>query len=101
MGQIGTTKVVSRSNIPGRPLLIQPGSREWVTTIKCINTRGWSVPTCIIFKGKAYIEGWYAEQAIPGSWHIKTSLNGWTSDVIGLYWLQHIFIPATNNCMVG
>ncbi len=61
MGRIGTTKVVSRSNMPGRPLLIQPGSREWVTTIECINTRGWSVLTCIIFKGKAYIKGWYAE----------------------------------------
>ena len=61
MGWIGTTKVVSRSNMPGRPLLIQPGSREWVTTIECINTRGWSVLTCIIFKGKAYIKGWYAE----------------------------------------
>lgn len=47
--------------MPGRPLLIQPGSREWVTTIECINTRGWSVLTCIIFKGKAYIKGWYAE----------------------------------------
>jgi hypothetical protein len=87
--------------MPGRPLLIQPGSREWVTTIECINTRGWSVPTCIIFKGKVHIEGWYAEQAIPGNWHIKTSPNGWTSDEIGLYWLQHVFIPATNNCTVG
>ncbi|KAL4861970.1 hypothetical protein BDV12DRAFT_203478 [Aspergillus spectabilis] len=37
--------------MPGRPHLIQPGQREWVTTIECIGSTGFSVPTCIIFKG--------------------------------------------------
>ncbi|CEL10571.1 hypothetical protein ASPCAL13688 [Aspergillus calidoustus] len=66
MGLITTTKVVTRSNMPGRPHLIQPGQREWVTTIECISSTGFSVPTCIIFKGK-----------------------------IGLRWLEKCFIPAT------
>ena len=34
MGLIATTKVVTRSNMPGKPYLIQPGNREWVTTIE-------------------------------------------------------------------
>jgi predicted HTH domain antitoxin len=40
IGLIATTKVVTRANIPGKPHLIQPGNREWVTIIKYINTTG-------------------------------------------------------------
>ena len=101
MGLIATTKVVTRSNMPGKPHLIQPGNREWVTTIECINSSGWSIPTCIIFKGKVHIEGWYEECSIPGDWNIKVSANGWTTDEIGLEWLQKIFIPATSQRTIG
>jgi hypothetical protein len=51
--------------MPGTPHLVQPGNREWVTTIECINLRGWSVPSTIIFKGKAHLERWFDETAIP------------------------------------
>jgi hypothetical protein len=57
MGLITTTKVVTRANIPGKPHLIQPGNQEWVTIIECVNTTGWVLPSCIIFKGKVHIEG--------------------------------------------
>jgi hypothetical protein len=57
MGLISTTKVVTRASMPGKPHLIQPGNREWVTTIECMNSSGWMVPSCIIFKGKRLIEG--------------------------------------------
>jgi hypothetical protein len=40
MGLIATTKVVTRANMPRKPHLIQPGNREWVTTIECVNTTG-------------------------------------------------------------
>ena len=52
--------------------------------------------TCIIFKGKVHIEGWYQDEALPKDWRIEVSPNGWTNDQIGLKWLQNIFIPATN-----
>ena len=96
MGLIATTKVVARAEMPGRPYLVQPGNREWVTTIECINTRGWSIPSTIIFKGKVHIEGWFDEAAIPSDWRIELSTNGWTTDAISLRWLQKVFIPATN-----
>ncbi|KAI9036261.1 transposase [Aspergillus affinis] len=95
MGLIATTKVVTRSNMPGRPHLIQPGQREWVTTIECISSTGFSVPTCIIFKGKVYMEGWFEELDLPHDWRIEVSANGWTTDEIGLRWLTNCFIPAT------
>lgn len=67
MGLIATTKVVTRSEILGRPKLLQPGQREWVTAIKCINSTGFAIPPCIIFKGKVHIQGWYEELDLPGN----------------------------------
>ena len=101
MGIIATTRVVTRANMPGKPNLIQPGKREWVTTIKCINATGWSIPSTIIFKGKVHIEGWFSKYNLSSNWRIELSPNGWTSDVISLRWLQEVFIPATNPRKVG
>ncbi|KAI9040597.1 Transposase [Aspergillus affinis] len=102
MGMIATAKVVTRREMPGRPWLIQPGNREWVTTIECINTRGFSLPTTIIFKGKVSIEGWYDDySSLPEDWRIELSSNGWKTDDLGLRWLQKPFIPATTGRTVG
>jgi hypothetical protein len=75
MGLIATTKVVTRSNMPGKPHLLQPGNWEWVTTIECINAKG---------GGKVHIEGWYQDYALPSDWRIEVSQNGWTTDEIAL-----------------
>lgn len=57
MGVIAISKVIARSEMPGKPHLIQPGNQEWVTAIKYINMSGWAILTTIIFKGKVYIKG--------------------------------------------
>ena len=101
MGLVATAKVVTRAEMTGRPFLVQPGNREWVTSIECINALGWALPPCIIFKGKVHIEGWYQDEAIPHDWRIEVSPNGWTTDEIGLQWLKNLFIPATNGCTTG
>ena len=101
MGVIATSKVVARSEMPGKPHLIQPGNQEWVTAIECINASGWAIPTTIIFKGKVHIKGWYQDGRLPGDWRIEVSKNGWTTDEIGLRWLLKVFIPATTSRTVG
>ncbi|ODM21664.1 hypothetical protein SI65_02508 [Aspergillus cristatus] len=101
MGLIATAKVVTRAEMTGRPFLVQPGNRERVTSIECINSTGWALPPCIIFKGKVHIEGWYQYEALPRNWRIEVSDNGWTNDQIGPQWLQNTFIPATNSCTTG
>jgi hypothetical protein len=101
MGLIATTKVVTRSNMPGKPHLIQPGQREWVTSIECISSTGFAVPPCIIFKGRVHIKGWFEELGLPGDWRIEVSPNSWTTDDIGLRWLKNCFIPATTARTVG
>jgi len=101
MGLIATAKVISRAEMTGRPFLVQPGNREWVTSIECINSTGWALPPCIIFKGKVHIEGWYQDEALPKDWRVEFSDNGWTTDQIGLRWLQNTFIPARNGRTIG
>lgn len=76
MGLIATAKVVSRAEMISRPFLVQPGNRKWVTSIECINSTGWALPPCIIFKGKVHIEGWYQAEALPKDWRMEVSDNG-------------------------
>ena len=94
MGLTATAKVITRRDLYGRRALLQPGNREWVTTIECTNASGWALPPCIIFKGKVFIESWF--DGLPDDWRFEVSPNGWTSDEIGLRWLEKLFIPSTS-----
>jgi hypothetical protein len=76
MGLIATARVVTRAEMTGRPKLLQPGQREWVTSIECINSMGYAVPPCIIFKGKVPIQGWYEELGLLDNWRVEVSANG-------------------------
>ena len=96
MGLVSTAKVVIRAEYYGRRSVLQPGNREWVTTVEAINALGWCLPPMIIFKGKRYIESWFCSD-LPDDWRFEVSPNGWTTDEIGLRWLQKLFIPATTS----
>jgi DDE superfamily endonuclease. len=87
MGLTAIVKVVTRAEMYGRRQVIQPGNREWITSIECINSLRWALPPYIIFKGKTHIEGWYEGPRIPKDWRIEVSENGWTTDQTGLRWL--------------
>jgi len=54
MGVAGTSKVVTSSDRVGRAVIIQPGNREWVTAIECVNASGWSLPPFMILRGKVH-----------------------------------------------
>jgi hypothetical protein len=99
MGLISAQKVVTRAEYYGRRSNLQPGNREWVTAIEAICADGYSLPPCVIFQGKVYIEGWFDN--LPRDWRIEVSNNGWTTDEIGLRWLQKLFIPSTNSRVRG
>jgi hypothetical protein len=99
MGLISAQKVVTRADYYGRRHLLQPGNREWVTAIETICADGYSLPPCITFKGKVAIAGWFDD--LPRDWRLEVSNNGWTTDEIGLRWLQKLFIPSTNSRVRG
>jgi hypothetical protein len=93
MGLTATVKVVTRAEYYSRRSLLQPRNREWVTSIECTGASGYSLPPMIIFKGKMLIGGW--ADMLPDDWRFEVSPNGWTSDEIGLRWLEKVFIPST------
>jgi hypothetical protein len=61
MGVGSTSKVVTSSDTVGRAITIQPGNRDWVTTIECINASGWSTPPFVILSGKRHQASWYKD----------------------------------------
>jgi hypothetical protein len=100
MGLCATAKVITGSDRYGRPNLLQPGNREWVTAIESVNATGWALPSYIIFKAKTYYqEGWF--DTLPDNWRLDISNNGWTMDEIGIKWLTKLFIPITNMHIKG
>jgi hypothetical protein len=54
-----------------------------------ICTTGWVVPSYIIVKGKSHLLPWYKNEQFPRDWRIHTSDNGWTTNKIGLDWINH------------
>jgi hypothetical protein len=88
MGVAGSVKVVTASKRRKRPLSIQPGNREWVTLITVVNSSGWAIPPLLIFKAKNHDQSWYYD--IPRDWRIGVSDNCWTTNELGLVWLQHL-----------
>lgn len=100
MGVILSTRVVTRAEYYGKAKLLQADDREWVTAIECIRACGETLPPCIIFKAKGYTEGWLNNQLPSGS-RIEISQNDWTTDEIGLRWLQPLSIPAINQRSQG
>lgn len=68
MGLTATAKVVTRAEYYGRRSLLQPGNREWVTSIECTGASGYSLPPMVIFKGKVLNTGWADNLRLPGDW---------------------------------
>jgi hypothetical protein len=54
MGVAATSKVVTSSDTVGRATVVQPGNRDWVTAIECINASGWCLLLFVILSGKLY-----------------------------------------------
>jgi hypothetical protein len=98
IGVTGSVKVVTASERLLKPLSVQPGDREWITLIACINAMGWSIPPFFILKAKHHDEAWYHNN--PPDWRVGVSKNSWTTNELGLAWLQR-FIQHTGACTVG
>lgn len=78
----------------------QDGSREWITVVGCICADGTALPPLLIYKSKAnnvqdsWLEDFDAEKH--DCW-FTSSPNGWTTDEIGLKWLDRLFHERTKD----
>jgi len=71
-----------------------PESREWVSIIEAISAFSKRLQALVIFKGKNLQTSWFSDESTP-DYRYTTSENGWTSNEIGLAWLEQIFLPQT------
>ena len=76
IGVILTAKVITGAERSQKPVLVQPGNREWVTVIDCIVSSGWALLLVIIYEGKLYLNTWYIDTEQPRDWLIRVSDNG-------------------------
>ena len=50
----------------------------------------------IVFKGKELQKQWFTDEVKKiCDWYFAVSDNGWTDNLLGLSWLEDVFIPQT------
>jgi hypothetical protein len=67
---------------------------ELLTSIECASATGYAIPPMVIYKGE-YLQHHWFEPSAPRDWVVATSPKGWTSNALGLWWLQNHFEPST------
>jgi hypothetical protein len=94
LGMAAKVKVVCRKGRKN-PKYIQDGNRELITVLECVSATGVALPPLVVTKGANHYLGNHIKgQGAPG-WVYAYSPKGWTSNEIGLAWLQEHFEPLT------
>ena len=75
IGVIRPSMIVTYKDREGRRKAIQPGNREWATTVIYISGLGDILPPFLILQGKVHLSTWYTETGLPSNWVIKTTTN--------------------------
>ena len=79
------------------PRAAQDGSREFISLLACISATGGVLPPALIYKGESSLQDSWLEDWVPeNTAHFAISPNGWSSNELGLHWLQAIFQRYTN-----
>ena len=73
-----------------------PENRDWVTIIEACSAEGQYTSPLVLFKGKELQSTWFPKE-IPSDWYFRCTENAFTSNQVGLDWLQEIFLPQTTN----
>ena len=69
--------------------------RTLVTAVECISADGRSLEPLIIWPAATHGSTWTTHPT-PG-WHFACSESGYTNSAINLYWIRHVFDPATRS----
>jgi Tc5 transposase DNA-binding domain/DDE superfamily endonuclease len=67
---------------------------EFLTVIECASASGSMIPPFVIYKGK-YLQSHWFEPGAGQDWMVCTSPKGWTSNELGLKWLESHFEQYT------
>lgn len=75
-------------------LVTRPENREWATSIECISAMGRILQPLLIFKDKHVHQQWFILSDVL-DWLFSSSPCAFSSNELGILWLQRIFIPQT------
>jgi hypothetical protein len=71
----------------------QDGNREFISCLACVNALGKKIPPVLIYPGTSgdLWSSWVQDVTPEDDVFFTTSSNGWSSNAIGLQWLQQVF----------
>lgn len=95
-GVIDNVKVIISVKERGDIFMTQPGNREWVSIIECINSSSYKLPPFIIFPGQRIQQSWIPSDIDPRT-VIHVSSNGWTDRDIAVEWIKHFDYYTRSN----
>ena len=96
LGMANKVKVICRYGRKN-PRYTCDGSRELITVLECLSAEGRVLPPMIVTKGAYHYAGNHVRgQGIPESIY-RHSLNGWTTNELGLVWIKEHFEPLTHS----
>ncbi|KAK4697453.1 hypothetical protein P7C70_g8208, partial [Phenoliferia sp. Uapishka_3] len=81
--------------------LKQNGDRQTVTVIEAFSASGNFLDPAIIMKGKSVQQQWVRETKLPQNTRFYCSPNGWTDDILGLDYVQHVHAQTRHLCPHG
>ena len=96
LGQASASKrVMSREALKGGKILgaCQDGSREFISLLACISADGTSLPPTLIYQGESHdlMDSWVEDFKDSEVAYFAASNSGWSSDSLGLQWLERVF----------
>jgi DDE superfamily endonuclease len=71
----------------------QDGNREFISLLACISATGSVLPPALIYRGESgtlqdtWVEDWNPQDEV----YLAVTANGWSSDALGLRWLEDVF----------
>jgi DDE superfamily endonuclease/Tc5 transposase DNA-binding domain len=75
----------------------QDGSREWITLIGTVCIDGTFLPPALIYGAQSgdIQDKWLQDYDTVEDCYFASTENGWTSDILGLEWVEKVFDRAT------
>lgn len=73
-------------------LLTDPDNREYIISVKSINSGGKTIPPIMILYGIYILEKWAEENNLNDNILLATSLKGYSNDELALQWLEYFEI---------
>lgn len=90
VGKGSNGRVLGENRGKSKTYARDPDIKEWVTIIECINAAGSRLRPLVIFKGRDIQSTWFSDTS--PDWRYTTSVNGWTSNELGLEWFTNSFL---------